>query len=60
MIDGRERKQLQIQLLSDLCDLTIPTSGLGWVNFDDRLVGLAGTISSVIGLQAQWDKTAPR
>lgn len=47
-----------MQLTSDLCDLTIPLSALTWVNFDDGIVGLAGTLSSLIGLYVQWKKTA--
>lgn len=53
-----ERSASQLQLISDLCDLTIPSSALGWVNFDDGIVGIAGTVSSLIGLVAQWKKTA--
>lgn len=47
-----------MQLLSDLCDLTIPTSALAWTSFDDGFVGLAGTLSSLIGAYTQWKKTA--
>ncbi|PKS12855.1 hypothetical protein jhhlp_000195 [Lomentospora prolificans] len=53
-----ERAASRLQLFSDLCDLTIPTSALAWVGLDDGVVGLAGTISSLIGLQLQWRKTA--
>ncbi|KAF2149324.1 putative peroxisomal membrane protein PMP27 [Myriangium duriaei CBS 260.36] len=55
----RTRAQAQKQLLSDFCDLTVPTSALGYVDLDDGLVGLAGTVSSLLGLQTQWQKTAP-
>ncbi|KAI9652238.1 MAG: Peroxisomal membrane protein PMP27 [Trizodia sp. TS-e1964] len=54
----RERSATNIQLLSDLCDMTIPSTALGWANFDDGFVGLAGTISSIIGVLAVWKKTA--
>ncbi|SPO02655.1 related to peroxin-11 [Cephalotrichum gorgonifer] len=53
-----ERDASRLQLISDICDLTIPVSALGWAKLDDGLVGLAGTISSVIALQIQWRKTA--
>lgn len=56
--DDRERAALQLQLLSDFCDLTVPTSSLGWTGFDDGLVGLAGTVSSLIGVYGAWKKTA--
>ena len=54
----RERTATQLQLISDLCDCTVPSSALGYANFDDGIVGLAGTTSSFIGLAAQWAKTA--
>lgn len=53
-----ERAASQLQLVSDLCDLTVPASALGWVGFDDGFVGLAGTLSSLIGVYGQWKKTA--
>ncbi|KAI1649377.1 peroxisomal biogenesis factor 11 [Daldinia loculata] len=53
-----ERNASRIQLISDLCDLTAPTAALGWVGFDDGFVGLAGTVSSLIGVYTQWKKTA--
>ncbi|KAJ0381986.1 hypothetical protein COL922a_013460 [Colletotrichum nupharicola] len=53
-----ERAGSRLQLLSDLCDLTVPTSALAWANFDDGIVGIAGTVSSLIGVYTQWKKTA--
>jgi len=58
IIATRDQRQVQKQLISDLCDLTVPTTALGWVAFDDGIVGLAGTLSSLIALSAQWQKTA--
>lgn len=55
---SRERAATQLQLVSDLADLTVPTSALGIVSLDDGVVGLAGTVSSLIGLRAAWAKTA--
>ncbi|KAK2745133.1 Peroxisomal membrane protein PMP27 [Myotisia sp. PD_48] len=55
---SRERAVACTQLVSDCCDLTIPLSALGLVNLDDGIVGIAGTISSLIGLKAVWRKTA--
>ncbi len=55
---SRERAALNLQLISDLCDLTVPTSAIGITNFDDGFVGLAGTVSSLIGVYSQWKKTA--
>ena len=38
----RERSAIQLQLISDLCDATVPSAALGVANFDDGFVGLAG------------------
>ncbi|KAI9834095.1 MAG: hypothetical protein M1819_003380 [Sarea resinae] len=54
----RERAATSLQLVSDLCDLTIPSSALGYANLDDGIVGLAGTASSLIGARGVWKKTA--
>lgn len=54
----RERIAARIQLVSDLCDLTVPLSALGYAKLDDGLVGIAGTISSLIGVWSAWKKTA--
>lgn len=53
-----ERAASHLQLTSDLCDLTVPITALGWVALDDGIVGLAGTVSSLIGVYSQWKKTA--
>lgn len=55
---SRERAAINLQLLSDLCDLTVPTTAIGLANFDDGFVGLAGTVSSLIGVYGAWKKTA--
>ncbi|KOS23054.1 Peroxisomal membrane protein PMP30A [Escovopsis weberi] len=54
---SKERDASRLQLISDLADLTIPSSALGWVALDDGVVGLAGTLSSLIGVYTQWKKT---
>lgn len=54
----RERATTNLQLISDVCDLTIPGSALGYANLDDGIVGLAGTMSSLIGVWGTWKKTA--
>lgn len=53
----RARSAAQVQLISDLCDLTIPLSALGYVQLDDGIVGLAGSLSSLLGVLGQWSKT---
>ena len=54
----REWNGTTIQLVSDLCDMTIPVSVLGYVGLDDGIVGLAGTVSSLLGVFTVWKKTA--
>jgi hypothetical protein len=54
----RERSAARIQLLSDVCDLAVPLSAVGILNLDDGLVGISGTVSSLIGVWSQWRKTA--
>jgi peroxin-11B len=54
----RERAAARIQLISDVCDLAAPLSATGILNLDDGIVGIAGTISSLIGVRSQWLKTA--
>ncbi|EEQ92679.1 hypothetical protein RJZ56_007090 [Blastomyces dermatitidis] len=54
----KERTAVVTQLVSDCCDLTIPSTTLGYVNLDDGIIGLAGTVSSLIGVRATWRKTA--
>ncbi|OJJ45466.1 hypothetical protein ASPZODRAFT_99564 [Penicilliopsis zonata CBS 506.65] len=54
----RERAAARIQLVSDLCDLAMPISALGFANLDEGLIGLTGIVSSLIGLSSQWKRTA--
>jgi peroxin-11B len=44
--------------VSDLCDIIIPAAALGYVELDDGVVGLAGTVSSLVGVWSIWKKTA--
>jgi hypothetical protein len=55
---AKEANVVKVQLISDLCDITIPASALKWVDLDDGFVGLAGTVSSLLGVWGQWRKTA--
>ncbi|KAF9921195.1 Peroxisomal membrane protein PMP27 [Linnemannia zychae] len=52
----REQHAMNKVLLQDGLDLLIPASGLGYVNLDDGVVGLIGTITSLMGAQTQWAK----
>ncbi|KAF9431496.1 Peroxisomal membrane protein PMP27 [Entomortierella beljakovae] len=53
---SREQHEVNKQLVQDALDMFIPATGLGYVNLDDGAVGLIGTITSIMGGQAQWEK----
>jgi len=44
------------QLIQDLCDFTLPMSSLGYFNLNEGVLGVAGLISSLMGLQTQKRK----
>ncbi|KAI8329949.1 peroxisomal biogenesis factor 11 [Chlamydoabsidia padenii] len=44
------------QFVQDSCDMIIPTAGLGWINFDEGIVGIAGMITSAMAARNQWLK----
>lgn len=60
----KEIFETRLQMLSDACDWLIPAYTLGMVggkgrfSIDEGAVGLAGIVSSLIGVRGQWRKTA--
>jgi peroxin-11B len=52
----RQWNTTRLQLVSDLCDICLPSTSLGYLSLDDGQVGLAGTFSSLIGLYNAWEK----
>ncbi|KIJ68317.1 hypothetical protein HYDPIDRAFT_124671 [Hydnomerulius pinastri MD-312] len=48
------RADTRFQFIIDILDIWIPASNLGLVNVNDGVVGLAGFVSSIMGLRAQW------
>ena len=56
--ENRQQRAVNIQLISDLCDLTVPSTALGYTTFDEGIIGLAGTTSSLLGAYGAWQKTA--
>ncbi|KAE8378158.1 peroxisomal biogenesis factor 11 [Aspergillus bertholletiae] len=52
-----DRSAACMQLISDLCDLTAPGSSLGVFKLSEGVVGMAGTMSSLVGVWNQWKKT---
>ncbi|KAK3808735.1 MAG: peroxisomal biogenesis factor 11 [Benniella sp.] len=53
---AREQNNVNWQLLQDGLDTLIPSSSLGYVDLNDGIVGLVGTITSIMGAQTQWAK----
>lgn len=47
-------------VFSDLCDLWICISSMGFVKSNDGLLGLCGMTSSLIGVSQQWKATRCR
>ena len=54
----RERRAVETQLILDGCDFLVPASGLGYLGVDEGIVGIAGIVSSIIGLKQAWAKAA--
>ncbi|KAF2398934.1 peroxisomal biogenesis factor 11 [Trichodelitschia bisporula] len=54
----REWNATSLQLAQDMCDICLPSTSLGLLNLDDGLVGIAGTVSSLLGVYSVWKKTA--
>ncbi|KIX04866.1 uncharacterized protein Z518_05737 [Rhinocladiella mackenziei CBS 650.93] len=53
-VQAAERYALYKQLAIDSCDLVIPGSILGWTPLDPVVVGIAGSISAVLGASNVW------
>jgi peroxin-11B len=49
-----EAKDGFLRLVWDSLDILIPATGLGYLNLDDGIVGIAGLITSYLGVQALW------
>lgn len=54
----KEWNATSLQLTSDLADICVPSTTLGWTGFDEGFVGLAGTLSSLLGVYSAWKKSA--
>ncbi|CAO3671847.1 unnamed protein product [Umbelopsis ramanniana] len=54
----KEKEATTYQLFQDALDFIIPSSTLGWVAADEGVVGLVGTVTSIMGAQTQWKKVS--
>jgi peroxin-11B len=55
LLDSEYRSTL-LQLTSDCADFCLPATSLGYLTLDDGALGLAGSMSSLIGLYNAWEK----
>ncbi|OCK81659.1 peroxisomal biogenesis factor 11 [Lepidopterella palustris CBS 459.81] len=55
---AKELTKARLQLIQDCCDILNPSNSLGFVELDDGIIGLAGTLSSLLGVYSVWKKTA--
>lgn len=53
----REKTKIMLETAQDTLDLVIPGSILEYIKVDSGIVGLAGTVTSLIGWQAAWPKS---
>jgi len=54
---GEEKRNKQIMaLVKNGTDIIIPAARLGWLPVSDGTVGLAGTVTSIIGIIDSWPK----
>jgi hypothetical protein len=51
---SRKRNKQLMGMLKNGVDIIIPSARLGWLPVSDGTVGLAGTITSVIGIVDTW------
>ncbi|KAL1918970.1 uncharacterized protein VTP21DRAFT_2351 [Calcarisporiella thermophila] len=56
----RDRNAASKQFVQDALDMLIPAFNLELVNLDDGIVGLAGTVTSIMGIKDQWAKVSIR
>ncbi|KLO20233.1 peroxisomal biogenesis factor 11 [Schizopora paradoxa] len=52
-IEG-DRVAARYQFVQDLLDVWIPASNLGYIELNDGVIGICGTLSSLMGLRTQW------
>ncbi|EHY56031.1 hypothetical protein HRR83_006588 [Exophiala dermatitidis] len=51
-----KRRAIYKQIVQDGCDMLIPASIVGWVQLDPVTVGVAGSISALLGASDAWNR----
>jgi hypothetical protein len=54
--NAAKRRSTYRQLIIDGCDLLIPGAAVGWLALDPITVGVAGTISALVGGSDAWTR----
>lgn len=50
----REQHAIRRQLVQDTIDLILPASSLGYLHFNDGILGMAGLVTSIMEGRKQW------
>ncbi|KAI8972384.1 peroxisomal biogenesis factor 11 [Pilobolus umbonatus] len=53
---AKDKLAVKFQFVQDSFDIIIPSTGLGFLNVDEGVVGIAGMITSLLGMRSQWNK----
>ena len=56
LFNSREQQKIMLEVIQDALDLIIPGSILEYINVSQGVVGLVGTITSIIGWSAAWPR----
>ena len=51
-----DTKAVRLQMLQDCCDWVNPATSVGFLGLNDGVIGITGTISSLLGARSQWIK----
>jgi len=54
------RAAVRYQFIIDSLDVWLPATNLGFVNFNDGLLGFTGTVTSLMALRSQWRAAGAR
>ena len=54
-LDSEKEFQTRKKILKSGLDIVVPMQRLGWLNVSDGVVGLCGTITSIMGIYDTWE-----
>jgi len=53
-----EQAAVRYQMTQDSLDWLLPATGAGFLDLDEGVLGIAGTITSLLGARTQWKATS--